>query len=146
MTLDESIPNLRRPDFDARSEPRWRRTIPQHLAAVLHAAHDDEREALGPHRRAAYLLTRQLISSLLEAGYPARLLAAELGVRTESVRTRAQAGWTHLADIAALSTVGQEELLGRCAASGTVVDDDGRVFSDHLVRILSAPHADRDDL
>jgi len=141
MTLDESTPTLRRPGLDARSASRWHRTLPENLAALLHAAHADEQEAFGSQRRAAYLLTRQVISALLRAGYPARLLATELGVRSESIRTRAQAGRTHLADIAALSELDHDELVRRCAAQGAVVDDDGCVASDDLVRILTAPSA-----
>jgi len=137
MTIDESTPTLRRPGLDAHNASRWHRTLPDDLAALLHSAHADEREALGPQRRAAYLLTRQVISGLLHAGYPARLVAAELGVRSESIRTRAQAGWTRLADIAVLSGLDEDELTRRCVADGAVVED-GRVFSDDLVRILSA--------
>lgn len=135
MTLDESVPTLRRP----RTEARFRRTLPESLASLLVAARDDEKQAVGPQRRAAYLLTRQVISALLTAGYPAGLLARELGVRSESIRTRAQAGWTYLADIAVLSGRDAPALLDRCADSGLVVDDEGRVHSDDIVSLLLAP-------
>ena len=143
MTIDESTPTLRRPGLDAPSASRWHRALPGDLAALLHNAHADEREALGPQRRAAYLLTRQVISGLLRAGYPARLVATELGVRSESIRTRAQAGWIRLADIAALTGLEQDELARRCLANDAAVED-GRLFSDELVRILSAPATSAD--
>lgn len=140
MTIDESPPTLRRPGLDAHTASRWHRALPDDLAALLLGAHADEREALGSQRRAAYLLTRQVISGLLRAGYPARLVATELGVRSESIRTRAQAGWIRLSDIAALTGLEQDELARRCVANDAVVED-GRLFSDELVRILSAPAA-----
>lgn len=143
MTIDESIPTLRRPGLDAHSAPRWHRALPDDLSALLHNAHAGEREALGSQRRAAYLLTRQVISGLLHADYPARLVAAELGVRSESIRTRAQAGWIRLADIAALTGLEQDELAQRCVANDAVVVD-GRLFSDELVRIVSAPATSAD--
>lgn len=135
MSLDESVPTLRRPSTDA----RFRRTLPESLASLLVAAHDDEQQALGPQRRTAYLLTRQVISGLLTAGYPAGLLARELGVRSESIRTRAQAGWTYLADIAVLSGRDADVLLERCTRSGLVVDEEGRLHSDDIVTLLLAP-------
>jgi len=135
MTLDESAPTLRRPSAAA----RFRRTLPESLASLLVAARDDEKQALGPQRRAAYQLTRQVISGLLTAGYPAGLLARELGVRSESIRTRAQAGWTSLADVAVLSGRDADALLERCALSGLVVDEEGRLHSDDIVALLLAP-------
>ncbi|GAA2050595.1 hypothetical protein [Leifsonia soli] len=143
MTIDESAPTLRHPGFDASSAARWHRALPDHLAVLLRNAHADEQEALGPHLRAAYLLTRQVISALLRAGYPARLLAAELAVRSETIRTRAQAGWMLLGDIAALAGIDEDELARRCVADGAVVED-GRLHSDDLARILSAPATTRD--
>ncbi|MFF9564697.1 hypothetical protein ACF1AJ_15235 [Leifsonia sp. NPDC014704] len=140
MTIDESTPTLRRPGLDARTASRWHRALPDDLAALLRNAHADEQEALGSQRRAAYLLTRQVISGLLHAGYPARLVAAELGVRGESIRTRAQAGWIGLADIAVLTGLDERELARRCVATAVVIDD-GRLFSDQLVRVLSASAA-----
>ncbi|MDR6972048.1 hypothetical protein [Leifsonia shinshuensis] len=124
MTLDESLPIARR------------RALPGVLTAVLRAAHDDEKAALGPQRRGAYLLTRQVIAALLHAGYPARVIARELGLRTESVRTRAQAGRMNLTDIALLAGVEAAELRARCERASIDLGPDGAVSSDDLPALL----------
>lgn len=133
MTLDESIHPAPRPN----AEVERRRALPPALAALLHAAREDEQRALGPQRRAAYLLTRNIISAAFTAGYPPRLVAAELGVTSESLRTRAQPGWVRLSDIALLAGLGPSELDARLGRSGFDAPD-GRIHSDQLVGLLLA--------
>jgi hypothetical protein len=141
MSVEERVPTTRKTHPGARTAPGWHRTLPERLAILLRNAHSKEQRAFGEQRRAAYRLTRQVISSLLNAGYPTRLIATELGLLTESVRTRAQAGQVHLEDIATLSGVKLEDLVRGCETHGIVADDEGRVTSDDLVRILSSAAA-----
>ncbi|MFP3466839.1 hypothetical protein [Leifsonia sp. SIMBA_070] len=139
MTLDESIPiGHRRSPLPIRTVGIRPRALPDELAAVLHAAHQEEQEAIGGQRRAAYLLTRQVIAGLLKAGYPAAVLARELGVRPESVRTRGQSGWIALAEIGALCGLSDSELLEQCARNAIPLDEEGRLHSDGLVPLLLA--------
>ena len=133
MTVDERTPAPRRTGPSADIDRR--RTLPAALAGVLRAAREDERSALGPQRRPAYLLTRNIISAALTAGYPARLVAAELGVTPESLRTRAQPGRIRLADIALLASLRPDQVEDRCTRAGIGVQEGG-IHSDDLVVLL----------
>jgi hypothetical protein len=112
--------------------------LPAPLAAVLRAAKGAEEVAVGGHRRAAFQLTRRIIGGLVEDGYPLQLVAVELGLRAESVRTRIQAGPIAFADIAALTGIAAQELKRR-AAGLSLTAEDGQVHSAHLGALLLEP-------
>ncbi|RDV44975.1 hypothetical protein DOE76_09585 [Leifsonia sp. ku-ls] len=133
MTVDERASAPRRTGMDAHIDRR--RILPAALAELLRAAREDERAAVGSQRRPAYLLTRNIISAALSAGFPARTVAEELGVTTESLRTRAQPGRIRLTDIALLAGLDVDRLRTRCADAGVAVDEGG-IHSDDLAAIL----------
>jgi hypothetical protein len=135
MTLDESAPPPP-PAGDADIERR--RKLPVAVAQLLRAARADEQQALGGQRRAAYLFTRNVISGVVSAGFAARLVADELGVTSESLRTRAQPGPMRLSDIAALAGVDIADLESRCHRAGAAVES-GSIHSDELVAVLLTP-------
>jgi hypothetical protein len=135
MTLDERATPPRRPSSYAEVERR--RALPESLAALLRAAREDERTALGSQRRPAYLLTRNIISAALAAGYPTRLVAEAIGVTSESLRTRAQPGPIRLGDVALLGGLDVVALEDGCASAGIAVEE-GAIHSDDLVALLLA--------
>lgn len=136
MTVDERAEAPRRTSSYADIDRR--RALPDPLAGLLRAAREDERTAIGPQRRPAYLFTRNVISAALTTGFPARLVAEEIGVTTESLRTRAQPGRMRLRDIALLAGLDVERMEGRCTQAGIAVEEGG-IHSDDLVAFLLSP-------
>lgn len=61
----------------------------QTILAVIRASARVEREAQGPDRRRVFRNTRYLLAAAVALGVSRSLIAAELGVRAETVRTRA---------------------------------------------------------
>lgn len=61
----------------------------QTILGVIRASARVEREARGPDRRRAFRNTRYLLAAAVALGVSRSLIAAELGVRAETVRTRA---------------------------------------------------------
>jgi hypothetical protein len=136
MTLDESgTRTADRPRAGRLPRARLYRTLPEPVAALLRSAQAEEQQAVGARRRGAFLLTRHIIGGLLHAGFPARLIALELGVRSESVRTRAQSGWIGLDELSLLTGAAEEELLQRARDAGCAAAE-GQLHSDDLAALL----------
>lgn len=112
--------------------------LPPPLAALLRTAKHAEELAVGQRRRSAFLLTRRVIGGLVEAGYPLQVIAVELGVRAESVRSRTQAGPVALADVSALTGIALEQLEQRAEGLAIAVEE-GQLHSSHLRALLLTP-------
>lgn len=66
--------------------------LPKHVRLVLHAAQTAEQAVTGPDRRRAFETTRILLGGALDAGYTIQAISDCLGVRRESVKSRAETG------------------------------------------------------
>jgi hypothetical protein len=68
--------------------------LPGRVVSLLDWARGQEDAASGAARRGAQRFTREVISGILDAGYPTSLVADCLGVTASSVRSRVQKdGW-----------------------------------------------------
>jgi hypothetical protein len=104
--------------------------LPEALVQALLRLRTAEATATGPHRRAAWRDTGQLLAAALELGYGAPALAAHIGTTPSSVRSRARGDeWLTVAQAARLLDVSVETLLSYADTEVLPVgrmDDDGR--------------------
>jgi hypothetical protein len=66
--------------------------VPERVLSLLLWARDQEDAAAGPSRRPAQRFTREIISGILDIGYPSGTVAQCLGITTSSLRSRVQPG------------------------------------------------------
>jgi hypothetical protein len=78
--------------------------LPARIVTLLRSSQAAELAAAGPQRRVAWRTTRQLLGAVIEAGYPASVVARCLNISAGEVRARATAdGWLAVSTIAELT-------------------------------------------
>jgi hypothetical protein len=120
------------------------RSLPDQVAAALLRARRMEATASGAGRWLAFRVTRNLITGVLQAGYPAQLIADCLQLQVGSVRDRGAAdGWLTADQAAVLAGVPADEPCGSHAPdrlNTRRVDEHGQEWflARELVALLAA--------